>query len=254
MADKLCRMTLEGTIARLWLPGDTQVSRRTMLESLRTQLDSLAVKEAVRGVLVCGQAGQFCQTAPDDGMTTSEAAVLAGFGQETLFALESLGKPVVAALTGKITGLGLELALACSFILADDAACFGFPEIKQGRLPFCGGTQRLTRLVGRAVAKQLLFTGDMISAEEALRVRLVNRLYGAAQLESEALALLQRICTRSPLALRVGGEVVDAGYDVDLRTACLLERNAFALCFASHDQQEGMGSFLEKRPPLFKGD
>ena len=254
MAEKVCRVAIEGEIARLWLSGDAQVSRRTMLEALRKQLDSLAVKEAVRGVLVCGQGGQFCQTASDDGMAPSDAASLAGFGQETLFALESLGKPVVAALTGEITGLGLELALACSFMVADDAACFGFPEIKQGRLPFCGGTQRLARLVGRAVAKQLLFTGDMISAEEALRVRLVNRLYGAAQLESEAFALLKRICTRSPLAVRVGGEVVDAGYDVDLRTACLLERHAFALCFASHDQQEGMGSFLEKRPPRFKGD
>ena len=254
MAEKICRVTIEGPIARLWLPGDAQLSRRALLEALRTQLDSLTLKEAVRGVLVCGQGGQFCQSASDDGMTPSDAASLAGFGQDTFFALESLGKPVIAALTGEITGLGLELALACSFILADDAACFGFPEIKQGRLPFCGGTQRLTRLVGRAVAKELLFTGDMISAEEALRVRLVNRLYGAALLESEALALLRHICTRSPLALRVGGEVVEAGYDVDLRTACLLERNAFALCFASHDQQEGMGSFLEKRAPQFKGD
>lgn len=254
MPEKACRLELEGEIARLRLPGGDQVSRRAFLEMLRKQLDGLAHNDAVRGILVCGYGSQFCRIAADGLLTPPEAARLSGFGQEVLFAVERLGKPVVAALSGTVSGLGLEVALACSFLVADRTACFGFPEISQGRLPSCGGTQRLTRLVGRSMAKQLLFSGELIPADEAWRIRLVNRLYDAETLEQEALQLLQRICTRSPLALRVGGEVVDAGYDIDLNTACLLERDAFALCFASRDQKEGMGSFLEKREPQFTGD
>jgi len=253
MSEKSCRVEYEGTIACLRLPGDVDLSRRTFLETLHRQLKLLATKDAVRGVLVCGQGGQFCRVAADGPLMPPEAARLAGYGQEVLFTLAALGKPVVAAVSGEVTGLGLELALASSFIVADHSARFGFPEIAQGRLPAFGGTQRLARLVGRSMAKQMLFSGDLITAEEALRVRLVNRLYDVAGLEQEALTLLQRICARSPLALRVGAEVVDAGYDIDLRTACLLERDAFALCFASHDQKEGMGAFLEKREPQFTG-
>ncbi len=253
MPERACRIEMEGTVVRLRLPGGDQIFRRAFMELLRKQLDGLAEKDAVRGVLVCGQGGQFCRVAPDAPKTPPEAAGLSAFGQEVLFALESLGKPVVAALSGEVTGLGLELALACSFVLADRSARFGFPEISQGCLPAFGGTQRLARLVGRSVAKQLLFSGELISADEALRVRLVNRIYDHDTLEQAALDLVQRICSRSPLALRVGAEVVDAGYDIDLKTACLLERDAFALCFASHDQKEGMDSFLEKREPQFTG-
>lgn len=254
MPEKACRIEPEGPVARLRIPGGEQLSRRDLLGALRKQLEQLAAKDAVRGILICGQDARFCTVADDGPLTPSDAARLSAFGQDVLFALEGLGKPVVAALSGEVTGLGLELALACSFIVADHAARFGFPEISQGRLPAFGGTQRLARLVGRSVAKQLLFSGELIDAEEALRVRLVNRLYGPAELEQGAMALLQRVCTRSPLALRVGGEVVDAGYDIDLKAACLLERDAFALCFASRDQKEGMGSFLEKREPHFTGD
>jgi enoyl-CoA hydratase len=254
MPEKACRIELEGPVARLRISGGVQLSRRDLLGAVRRQLEQLAAKDAVRGVLVCGQDARFCEVAAADPLTPPDAARLSAFGQDVLFALEGLGKPVVAALSGEITGLGLELALACSFIIADHGARFGFPEISQGRLPAFGGTQRLARLVGRSVAKQLLFSGELIDAEEALRVRLVNRLYGPAELEHGAMDLLQRVCTRSPLALRVGCEVVDAGYAIDLKTACLLERDAFALCFASRDQKEGMGSFLEKREPQFTGD
>lgn len=253
MPEKACRIEMEGMVARLRLPGGDHLSRRVFMELLRRQLDSLAEKDAVRGVLVCGHGGQFCRVAPDEPQTPPEAASLSAFGQDVLFALESLGKPVVAALSGEITGLGFELALACSFVLADRSARFGFPAISQGCLPAFGGTQRLARLVGRSVAKQLLFSGELISADEALRVRLVNRIYDGGTLEQSALGLLQRIGSQSPVALRVGAEVVDAGYDIDLKTACLLERNAFALCFASCDQKEGMDSFLEKREPQFTG-
>jgi len=254
MPEKVCRIELEGPVARLRIPGGAQLSRRDLLVALRKQFELLAVKECVRGVLVCGQGDQFCQVAAAATLTPPDAARMSAFGQEVLFGLEGLGKPVVAALSGEVAGVGLELALACSFIVADHSARFGFPEISQGFLPAFGGSQRLARLVGRSVAKQLLFTGELIGAEEALRVRLVNRLYGSAELEQAAMDQLQRVCTRSPLALRVGGEVVDAGYDIDLKTACLLERDAFALCFASRDQQEGMGSFLEKREPHFTGE
>lgn len=254
MGEKACRLDYEGPVAQLRVPGSTQLSRRAFLEMLCKQLEQLAVKEGVRGILLCSQDGQFCRTADEGVVTPSEAARLSSYGQDVLFGIERLGKPVVAALSGEVTGLGLELALACSFMLADRTARFGFPEIIQGRLPAFGGTQRLARLVGRSMAKQLLFSGELIDADEALRVRLVNRVFEPAALEQEAVSLMQRICSRSPLALRVGAEVVDAGYDIDIKTACLLERDAFALCFASYDQKEGMGAFLEKREPQFTGD
>jgi enoyl-CoA hydratase len=179
---------------------------------------------------------------------------LAAFGQQVMFSLEKVGKPCIAAISGVCSGVGLELSLACDFIVASEKATFGFPGIADGCIPCCGGTQRLARLVGKSKAKEMIYSGEMIDAGEALRSRLVNRLFPSEELLTKAYDLLEHICSRSPHALRIGGEVVNAGYDIDLQTACLLERDAFALCFSSFDQREGMQSFLDKRQPQFKGE
>jgi enoyl-CoA hydratase len=150
--------------------------------------------------------------------------------------------------------LGLEIALACDFIVASQTASFGFTGIAAGLIPFCGGSQRLARLIGKPKTKELIYSGDLINAAEAYRIGLINRLYSEGDALTETVKLLELICTRSPNAIRIGGEIVNAGYDIDLQTACMLERDAFALCFASFDQREGMQAFLDKRTPQFKGE
>jgi enoyl-CoA hydratase len=150
--------------------------------------------------------------------------------------------------------VGLEIALSCDFIVASQSASFGFPDIATGLIPFCGGSQRLARLVGKSKTKELIYSGGLIDAEEAYRIALINRLYPAGEALTQTEQLLEHICTRSANAIRIGGEVVNAGYDIDLQTACMLERDAFALCFSSFDQREGMQAFLDKRAPQFKGE
>ncbi|MEI6214706.1 MAG: enoyl-CoA hydratase-related protein [Desulfuromonadales bacterium] len=255
MPDRLCTTRIEaGGIAVLAIAGCETEPRQRLLEGVKRHFHSLAANDAVKGIVVTGSSLGFCRSSSDHSASPAEAAGLSAFGQKVMFSIEQCGKPVVAAVDGDCAGVGFELALACSFIVASDTSRFGFPAIADGLIPFCGGTQRLARLVGTSKAKEIIFSGDMLTAAEALRVRLVNRLFAAQELVLLAVGLLERICRNSPRALRVGGEVVDAGYAIDLPTACLLERNAFALCFSSADQREGMQAFLDKRQPQFTGE
>lgn len=255
MPEKFCTMQLKTNgIAVLTIAGSHKASAREILESLQHQTKSLAGKNDVKGILLTGSAGGFCGCSCESSATTRDAAALSTFGQQVMFGLEKIGKPCIAVVEGECSGLGLEIALACDFIVASRSACFGFPGIAAGLIPFCGGSQRLARLVGKSKAKEMLYSGDLIDAEEAYRIGLTNRLHPAGEALPLTEELLAHICSRSPNAIRIGGEVVNAGYDIDLQTACLLERDAFALCFASFDQREGMQAFLDKRQPQFKGE
>ena len=255
MPDKLCTIQLNTNgIAVLTIPGSPTASTRDLLESLQRQITALANKDDIKGVLVTGSESGFCRCMPGGGTSVHDAATLSGLGQQIMFRLEKIGKPCIAVIEHECSGVGLEIALACDFILASQTASFGFPGIAEGLIPFCGGSQRLTRLIGKARTKELVYSGDMIEGTEAHRIGLVNRLYPGGEAMTHAGQLLAHICTRSPNAIRIGGEVVNAGYDIDLQTACMLERDAFALCFASFDQHEGMQAFLDKRPPQFKGE
>lgn len=241
-------------IAVLAISGNATCSAGELLETLRRQIHLLAGKDDVKGVLLTGSESGFCRCLATAGTSTGEAAALSGLGQQIMFSLEKIGKPCVAVIEGDCSGVGLEIALACDFIVAGQSARFGLPDIASGLLPFCGGSQRLTRLVGKAKAKELIYSGELVDAAEAHRIGLINRLYPHGEALAHAEQLLEHICTRSPNAIRIGGEVVNAGYDIDLQTACMMERDAFALCFASFDQREGMQAFLDKRPPQFKGE
>jgi len=255
MPDKLCKLhKVENGIATLTISGSSGVSARPLLESIERHLTSLAGNADVKGIIVTGDGESFCRFSPTTTLAHYEASALSYFGQQVMFAIERIGKPSIAALSSECSGLGLELALACDFIVSSQSASFGLPDIQNGFIPFCGGSQRLARLVGKSKAKELIYSGELIDAAEALRIKLVNRLYSDAQLFPETRELMSHICTRSPNAIRVGGEVVNAGYDIDLRTACMLERDAFALCFSGFDQREGMQAFLDKRQPHFKGE
>ena len=255
MPERFCfsQLTANDT-AILSIPGNETATSRELLESLRRQITDLTHNDDIKGIIITGTTNGFCRCRTEQSTSVHDAAELSGLGQQVMFALEKIGKPCIAVIDEECTGLGLEIALASDFIVASQSAGFGFPGIAAGQIPFCGGSQRLARLVGRAKAKELIYSGDLIDAEEAYRIGLINRLYPVGEVLTQAEELLAHICTRSPNAIRIGGEVINAGYDIDLRTACMLERDAFALCFSSFDQREGMQAFLDKRPPRFKGE
>jgi enoyl-CoA hydratase len=181
------------------------------------------------------------------------AADLATRGQALFSLVEDCGKPVIAAVNGFALGAGCELALACSIRLAADTARFGQPETKLGLIPGYGGTQRLPRLIGKGRALELLLTGEMIDAPEALRIGLVNQVVPAAELLPRAEALAAKIIANGPLAIRFCLQAVNRGMEMPLAQAMAHEAALFALCCATQDKTEGTRAFLEKRAPLFKG-
>jgi enoyl-CoA hydratase len=175
-------------------------------------------------------------------------------GQEILFRLEKLPIPVIACVNGFALGGGCEIAMACDFIYASETARFGQPEITLGVIPGFGGTQRLSRLVGKAMARELCMTGAMINAQEAKDMGLVNKIFPKDKLWDETMKTAGLIAAKGKVALRAIKECIGRGLDVDLQNGCYLESEAFGLIGASPDQKEGMNAFLEKRAPQFKGD
>lgn len=187
-------------------------------------------------------------------MNPLQARIFAQKGQEVFFKLEQLPKPVIACVNGFALGGGCELAMSCDFIYASTDAKFGQPEINLGILPGFGGTQRLPRLLGRARAKELCMTGGAIDAEQAKNLGLVTKVFPAEQLLEETLKVARTLAAKSAAALGFIKRVIDRGMDVDLKSGCALEAEAFGVCFASQDAKEGVSAFLEKRKPQFKGN
>ena len=175
-------------------------------------------------------------------------------GQDLLFRLERLPIPVIACVNGFALGGGCEIAMACDFIYASENAKFGQPEINLGLMPGFGGTQRLSRLVGKAMAKELCMTGVMISAREANEIGLVNKVFPQDRLWEETMKTANLIAKKGRVMLRAIKECIERGYDVDLRDGCYMESEAFGLIVTSPDRKEGMTAFLEKREPEFKGE
>ena len=174
-------------------------------------------------------------------------------GQAVVDAIENLGKPVIACINGFALGGGCELAMACTMRLASENAKLGQPEVKLGLIPGYGGTQRLPRLVGRGIAMQLVLTGEMISAQEAHRIGLVNEVVPAGELIARAEAIAAKIIANAPLAIQYAMEAVNHGLDLPLAEGLFLEATLFGVCCATEDKNEGTKSFLEKRPAQFKG-
>lgn len=174
-------------------------------------------------------------------------------GQHVLDLIENLGKPVIAAINGYALGGGCELAMACTLRMASETAKMGQPEINLGLIPGYGGTQRLSRLVGRGRALELLLTGDPISATEALRIGLVNRVVPAADLMAEARTLAHALAAKAPIAVRYIMDAVNQGLQMPLSDAQVFEATLFGLVSTTGDMREGTRAFLEKRKPEFKG-
>jgi enoyl-CoA hydratase len=228
----------------------------TMAE-LRHALEALRDDEAVRVLIVTG-AGEKAFIA---GADINELAVQSPVegrehglrGQLVLALIEQLGKPVIAAINGFALGGGCELAMACTIRIAADTARLGQPEINLGIIPGYAGTQRLARLVGRGRALELLLTGDMITAAEAHRLGLVNRVVPAADLAAAARTLAQTLASKAPVAVRYILDAVNRGLDMPLAEAARFEATLFGLVSATDDMREGTSAFLEKRKAEFKG-
>jgi enoyl-CoA hydratase/carnithine racemase len=174
-------------------------------------------------------------------------------GQAVMNLIESLGKPVIAAINGFALGGGCETAMACTIRLAVESARFGQPEVKLGILPGYGGTQRLPRLVGKGRALQLILSGGMISAQEAYRIGLVNEIVTAAELIPRAEAILKEINSNAPLAVKFALEAVNKGLETSQSGGLFLESSLFAICAGTEDKKEGTAAFLGKRAPKFLG-
>ncbi|MBI4042926.1 MAG: enoyl-CoA hydratase/isomerase family protein [Deltaproteobacteria bacterium] len=184
--------------------------------------------------------------------TTAEGLEFARLGQSAFRQLERMPQPVIAAVNGFALGGGCELVLACDLIYASENAKFGQPEVKLGIMPGFGGTQRLSRLIGKAKAKEMIFTGELIDARKALALGLVNEVFPAPELLSAVLKIAASIAKRGKSAVAQSKRVIEEGQDLSLDAALELERSAFGILFGSEDQKEGMRAFLEKRDPRFK--
>jgi enoyl-CoA hydratase len=223
---------------------------------LRTAFEDARDDAAVRGVILTG-AGKAFIAGADIGelvhLTAFEAEQSSRFGQEVLDLIENLGKPVIAAVNGFALGGGCETAMACTMRIAVESAKFGQPEVKLGLVPGGGGTQRLPRLVGKGRALQLILSGEMIDAQEAYRIGLVNEIVAAADLISRAEAILKKIASNAPIAVKLALESANKGMDTSQGEGLLLEASYFGLCAATEDKKEGTTAFLEKRAPQFRG-
>jgi enoyl-CoA hydratase len=182
-----------------------------------------------------------------------EALQLMNYGQRVFGILEQITTPSIAAVNGYALGGGCELAMACDLRVASSSAKFGQPEIKLGNIPGWGGIQRLLRYIGVVKAKELVYTGKFITADEALRIGLVNKVVPAEELLKEARELAQEIADRAPVAVKIAKTIFDKGTDTNLLTGLLLEAFGVALCCSTHDQKEAVRAFLEKRKPIYSG-
>ena len=210
--------------------------------------------QVVKVIIITGSGKAFIAGADIAEMrdfTREQATEFSLLGHKTMDAIQSGIKPVIAAVNGYALGGGLELALACDIILASTTALLGLPEVNLGLIQGFGGTQRLSRLVGKTFAKELIFTGEPISAQRAHEMGIVNKVVPSDELIPEAKKLAHKIAEKGPIALALAKKVIEAGFDKDLREACKLEVDAFSQCFTTEDRKEGISAFLEKRKPRF---
>jgi len=227
------------------------------LDEIASAVAEVGKDSGARALLVTG-AGEKAFVAGADiaqmqDFDSAQAQAFSERGNRTFRAFELLPVPAVALVNGYALGGGCELAMACDWIVASDRAQFGQPEVNLGVVAGFGGTQRLTRLVGRAMAMDLLVTGRLIKADEALRIGLVNQVVAPEQLRDKGLEIARMIASKGPVAVRLTKQIVQRGQDLDLANACQQEAYAFGLTCATADQKEGMRAFLEKRPARFTG-
>jgi len=229
------------------------LNRETMTE-LMDALASFDADEAVGCLVITGNERAFAAGADiKEMMTATPSSMMTGGFIDQWGRLRRVGKPVIAAVSGYALGGGCELAMACDMIVASETAQFGQPEINLGVIPGAGGTQRMTLAVGKSLAMEMVLNGRFLSADEALRYGLVNRIFPVEVYLTEAIKLANEIAGRAPVALRLAKEAVNAVYEMPLQAGLDHERRLFYLLFSTEDQKEGMDAFVNKRRPQWHG-
>ena len=232
------------------------LSRKTW-EELRAAFEDARDDAAVRGIILTGAGDKAFIAGADINELATVSAVRAQessrYGQDVLNFVENLGKPVIAAINGFALGGGCETAMACTIRVASETAKFGQPEVKLGLVPGGGGTQRLPRLVGKGRALQIILSGEVISAQEAYRIGLVNEVVPAAEVIAKAESILRQIFANAPLAIKYSLEAVNKGLEITQSEGEALEAAFFGLCAGTEDKKEGTQAFLQKRAARFQG-
>lgn len=248
----------EGNIAVVTInrPKALNALNTETLKDLDVVFDAIENDEEVYAVVLTG-AGEKAFVAGADITEMKEKNVIEGrkFGQlgnKVFRKIETLSKPVIAAINGFALGGGCEIAMSCDIRIASTTARFGQPEVGLGITPGFGGTQRLARLIGLGMAKELIYTGKIIKAEEALRVGLVNSLHESENLLNVAKELANTIAKNAPIAVMLSKEAINRGIQIDIDSALAFEAEVFGECFSTEDQTEGMSAFVEKRDKSFK--
>ena len=235
-------------------PKELNALNLQLMGELRDALKELDDNNEVRAIVLTGNEKAFAAGADIKQMAGKTAIDMLNIDQfSTWDQIRKTKKPIIAAVSGFALGGGCELAMTCDMIIASESAKFGQPEIKIGVMPGAGGTQRLTKAIGKAKAMELVLTGKFISADEAERWGLVNRVVPVELYLDEAFKLASEIAQMSPVAVKLAKESVNRSYETVLDEGLHFERKNFYLCFASEDQTEGMNAFVEKRKPEFKG-
>ena len=235
-------------------PKELNALNTKLMQELRDTLQQLDKNDQVRVIILTGNDQAFAAGADIKQMADKTAVDMLMIDQfSTWDGIRKTKKPLIAAVSGFCLGGGCELAMTCDMIIASETARFGQPEIKIGVMPGAGGTQRLTRAIGKVKTMEMVLTGKFISAEEALGLKLVNKVAPVEMYLREALKLAGEIAQMSPIAAQLAKEAVNKAFDAHLDEGLQFERKNFYLCFSTEDQKEGMSAFIEKRKPDYKG-
>ncbi len=241
-------------LVRLNRPNELNALNLELMGELRDSLKALDSDEEVRVIIITGNERAFAAGADIKQMADKNVIDVLKIDQfSTWDQIKRTKKPIIAAVSGFALGGGCELAMTCDMIIASETAQFGQPEIKIGIMPGAGGTQRLPRAVGKALAMEMVLTGNFINAERALKAGLINKIVPVEVYLEEAVKLAKDIAALSPISVQLAKESVNKSYEQNLQESLYFERKNFYMCFASEDQKEGMAAFVEKRKPEFKG-
>ena len=241
-------------IATLNRPGQLNALAKPLLVDLVAVLEAFDHDPAIRAIVLTGGTSVFAAGADIKEMADATAVEMLERDTIGLFdRVRGIGKPVIAAVAGYALGGGCELAMLCDVIIAAENARFGQPEINIGLIPGAGGTQRLTRSVGKFVAMDMILTGRMLSAEEALRFGLAARVVPQERVVNEAVRLAKEIAAKAPVSVRLAKHAVTHAFEGRVDDGVELERQLFYLLFATHDTHEGMHAFVDKRQPTYEG-
>lgn len=250
---------IEGNVAVIKFnrPKAMNSINRDVMTEFDDALDKIEADISIKVLVLTGEGKAFVAGADIAHMVDLSPLEMRKFsqdGQDLFFRIENLPIPVIASVNGFALGGGCEVAMASDFIYASEKAKFGQPEIGLGIIPGFGGTQRLSRLVGKAMAKELCMTGGMISAEEAKGIGLVNKVFAPEKLWEATMETAKVLASKGKVSMMAVKRCIDRGCDLDLHSGCYMEADNFGYCVATPDGKEGMSAFIEKRKPEFKGE